>query len=183
MASVCFGLSGKTTEVLGAYLLPFAGIDELGGEAVVHLLPTLGVDVGFGLFPGGDEVYHFIDSTLVAEIQFVDECTATLHLMRPRYVVEPEEVLLGTSGQIVIQSAVWFGILQCGTTALGGAVEAYALFVSSMVIDGTPFERIAGDETVRLGAVVVVKLKYMMQADGHHVVHTGFATTEHHVEQ
>ena len=38
-------LSGKTTEVLGAYHLPFAGIDELGGEAVVYLLPTLGIDV------------------------------------------------------------------------------------------------------------------------------------------
>lgn len=83
-------LSGKTTEVLGAYHLPFTGIDELGGEAVVYLLPTLGIDVGLGLLPCGDEVYHFIDTTLIAEIQLVDKCAATLHLVVPRQVVEPQ---------------------------------------------------------------------------------------------
>ena len=85
MVSICFGLSGKTTEVLGAYLLPFAGID-----------------VGFGLLPGGDEVYHFVYTTLVAEVHLVDEGASALHLVGPGNVVEPKDELFGTGSQIIV---------------------------------------------------------------------------------
>ena len=183
MVSVCFHLSGEAAEVLGAHLLPFAGIDELGGESVVHLLPTLGVDVRLGLLPDGNEVYHFVDPALVAVLHLFHECAPTLHLVRPGHVVKPEEVLLGASGQLVVLGAIRLGVLQGGTTSTRGTVETYTLLVGLVILDGTPFERIAGDEPVGLGAIVVVELEDMVQADGHHVIHTGFATTEHHVEQ
>ena len=111
--------AGKTTEVFGAYLLPFAGIDELGGETVVHLLPTLGVDVGFGLLPDGDEVYHFVHATLIAEVHLVDEGAPALHLVVPRYVMEPEDKLFGAGLKRVVLGAVRLGILLGGTTAAG----------------------------------------------------------------
>ena len=82
--------------------MPFAGIDELGGKAVVHLLPTLGIDVRFGLLPGGNEVYHFVDTPLITEIHLFDKGAATLHLVIPRYVVEPKEILFRAGGQVII---------------------------------------------------------------------------------
>ena len=63
------------------------------------------------------------------------------------------------------------------------AVEAYRVVVGLVIVNRTPLDGVAGDEAVRLRTVVLVEGEDMVQADGHHVIDTGLAGSQHHAEK
>ena len=107
-------LSSKATEVFGAYHLPLTGIDQLRGEFVIYLLPALGINERLDLLPCADKIYNLIHTSLLAVFHFRYECTAAFHRVVPWQMVEPQQILLGACGGVVIQCAVGLWILQRG---------------------------------------------------------------------
>ena len=99
-------------------------------------------------------------------------------------MVEPQQVALRTSRQLLVFGLIRLAILRRGAAARGlSTVEANTERVGLMVVHGTPLQRVVGFESVRLGTVVVVELEDVVQAERHHVVDAGFARTQHEAEE
>ena len=77
-------------------------------------------------------------------------------------MVEPQQEVLRTRGQIVILASQVGTVLSYSISTLAGTVEAYALLVSLVVVNGTPLQGIALNEAVRLRTVVMIEFKDMM---------------------
>ena len=60
-----------------------------------------------------------------------------------------------------------------------GTIEAYAVFICLVVIDGAPLQRIISLEAVGLGSVVMVELEDVVQTQRHHVVYAGLMAFLH----
>ena len=150
-------------------------------QAFVDLKPALFVD----------EMAHFVtpvvlqrlrpdDTAVVVVLQRLPQRGAILHAVRPRHAVEPQQQFLGAGFYIVIGVRDVTLILAHGIGAgLGGAVEAYAVLRSLMIVYGTPLQGIVGLEAVGLRTVVVVELEDVVQTQRHHVVDAGFAAGFH----
>ena len=175
-------LFGIFPEVIEAYAPPFAGIVEMLLQAFVHLTIALFIHHRLQLMPCLNECLHLLHSAVVMILHLLPKGAAALHAIVPCHVVEPQQILIGTGGEVVILSAEGLAILADGIGALGRAVETYARTVCLMVIHGLPFLGEVGLVASRLRTVVVVCHKDMMQTEGHHVIHTCLMAAEHDVE-
>ena len=96
-------------------------------------------------------------------------------------MVEPQEVFFGTSVDVVVLFSQSFRILCNGIASFAAAVEAYPLFVGSVIVGRKPVRTGAGNAAPRFGAVMVSPCEDVVQAEGHHVVHHSLMAVEHHL--
>ena len=176
-------LLSESAEVVGADFLPLAGIVKLLVELGVDLAPTLIVDDGLGLLPDADEILYLSDTMGIAVLQFLPKRASAVEPARPGHVVKPEQEAFRAGIHVVVERAVRLAILCRGVAAQAAAVEADAVLVGLVVVDGTPLDGIAGLEPIGLRPVVVVELEDVVQAQRHHIVDTGFATAKHEALQ
>src|SRR6478735_5125865 len=132
------GALGELLEVEQAGVAPFAGVEFLAGEALLHVRETLGVDVVLERLPGALQRADLAHALLVAEAELVPERAAGLHLMIPRHMVEPEQQVLRAGIEVAPELLPLGRILGEGVGAGGGAIEAEALGVGFVIVDGSP---------------------------------------------
>ena len=176
-------LGGEAFEVGEANLAPLFGVLELMLETDVDLLPALGVDVGLGLVPNADEVLNLVDSTSVVILHLLVDCATTLETIAPGNAVEPQQITLGTGVDVVVYLTVWLAILSCGVRTSVCAVETDRVVIGLVIVNRAPLDRIAWDESIGLGTIVLVEGEDMMQTDWHHVVDASFAASQHDAEE
>jgi len=177
-------LLAERAEVGDAGVLPLAGVLQLFMELGIDLLPSLPVYAGLGLLPDGNELLYLADTALVVVFHLLHDGAPAAQTACPRHTVEPQQEILRAGVHILVQRAVRLTILARGPAAGGHrAVEADAVVVCLVVIDRAPLYGVAGDEPVRLRAVVVVELEDVVQAYRHHVVNTGLAGAEHQINK
>ena len=138
-------------------------------------MPALGIDVGLGLVPNADEVLDLFNSAGVAIIHLLIDCATALKTIGPRNTVEPQEITLGAGADIIINCAVRLAILSSGVRTSMCTVETDTVVIRLVIVNRTPLNRIAWDETSRVGTVVMVEGEDMVQADWHHIIDTGLA--------
>ena len=90
-------------------------------------------------------------------------------------MMEPEEIFLRAGLDVVVLAAIRLRILTYGICSLGCTVETDTLGISLVIIHRAPFQRIFGLETIRFWSIVMVEFEYVVQAEWHHVVDTGFS--------
>ena len=160
-------------------MAPLLGVLELVLEASIDFLPALVVDVGLGLVPNADEVLNLINTAVVMILHLLNDRAAALKTIAPRHAVEPQQITLGTGVDVVVYLTVWLAILSCGVRTGMCAVETDRVVIGLVIVNRAPLDRIAWDEAVRLGSVVLVEGEDVVQADWHHVVDASFARAEH----
>lgn len=95
-------------------------------------------------------------------------------------VVEPEKILFGARGQVVVEAAEGIGILCSGIAAGVTAVESDSYTIGIMIIGRHPVGPCTRNVAPRFGTVMVSPGKEVMQAQWHHVVNNRFTALEHH---
>jgi hypothetical protein len=75
-------------------------------EFRVNLLPALLVDVRTSVLPDADEVFHLVDTTIVAILHLLPEGATTQGAVVPGQVMEPEQITLRTGGRAIVEGAV-----------------------------------------------------------------------------
>ena len=153
----------KLSEILETGVAPLTGILLLVVQALVNLTPALFVDkVTHLVMPDVMMLFYGDNATVIVVLQRLPQGAAILHLIVPRHMVEPQQKILRTGRQVVVLASQVSTVLSYSIGTLAAAIEAYALLVSLVVVDGTPLQGIALDETVRFRTVVVVELKDVM---------------------
>ena len=152
-------------------------------EAGIDLLPALVVDVGLGLVPNADEVLNLINTAVVMILHLLNDSATALETIAPRHAVEPQQITLRTGVDVVVNLTVWLAILSCGVRTGVCAVETDRVVVGLVIVNRAPLDRIAWDETVGLGTVVLVESEDVVQADRHHIVDASFARAKHNAEE
>ena len=158
------------------------GILELMLQTGINLLPALGVDIGLGLIPNTNEIFHLIHTTRVMILHLLINRATALETIGPRHTVEPQQITLRTGVDVVVDRAVRLAILRCGIGTSMGAVETDAILVGLVIVDRTPLDRGMGLILAGTRTIVVVEGEDVVQTNGHHVVDTGFAASQHHAE-
>ena len=139
------------------------GVLHLMVQALVNLTPALFVNIVAHLVVPDIMVRLYReDATIIVELQRLPQGAAILHLIVPRHMVEPQQQILRTRIDIIINTREFLAILADGIRSLRRTLETHALLVGLMVINGAPLQRLALDETVGLRTVVVVELKDVM---------------------
>ena len=92
----------EASEIIQTDLLPLLGILQLVLQTGISLLPALLIDKGLGLVPDTDEILHFLHTTTIAVLHLLINGTTTLHTIVPGYAMEPQQVTLRTSIDIVV---------------------------------------------------------------------------------
>ena len=164
-------------------MAPLLGVLELMLEAGIDFLPALVVDVGLGLVPNADDILNLVDSTSVVILHLLIYCATTLETICPGNAVEPQQITLGTGVDVIVYLTVWLAILSCGVRTGMCAVETDRVVIGLVIVNRAPLDRIAWDESIGLGTIVLVEGEDMMQTDWHHVIDAGFARAEHNAEE
>ena len=159
------------------------GVLELVLEASIDFLPALVVDVGLGLVPNADAILNLINTAVVMILHLLNDRAAALKTIAPRHAVEPQQITLGTGVDVIVNLTIWLAILSCSVRTGMCAVETDRVVVGLVIVNRAPLDRIAWDEAVRLGSVVLVESEDVVQADWHHVVDASFARAEHNAEE
>ena len=161
---------------------PLAGVLLLVAQALGDGAEALLIDVGAHLLPSVHIAVHLLHAAVIVHLQTLPERLSVGHDERPGQMVEPQQILFGAGLHIVKHFLIRTAILLRGTrAAVGAAVEADALLVGLVIPHGLPLVREVGLVALGLRTVVVVALEDMVQAQWHHVVHTGLAAAFHHI--
>ena len=94
--------------------------------------------------------------------------------------MEPEKVFLRAGGRIIVLAAERFTILAYCVSATAGTVEADALAVCLVVVNGFPLVREVWLVAVGFRTIVMVAFEDVMKAKGHHIVHACLTAFCHH---
>ena len=158
--------------------MPPPGIARLTFEAPQHGLIAFCVKVRLHVLPYLDELLCLTGSLLVVVAERLPEGVPIGHEVVPGDVVEPEEEVLGTGVEVVVERTERFGVLLrvAGTTA--AAVEANTLLVSTMVVAGQPVLTGTLRSVPGFGTVVMATGKDVVQAQRHHVASHRLARVE-----
>ena len=148
---------GKGLKIMQTYPAPFSGIVELNRKKAVYVLPPCGVYIGFHLLPGLLPAVDRSNTFVVMDAKLLPQGCAVFKFIVPCYVVEPEQILRGTSQQIVIKTAIRFTILTCGVCAFGRTLEPKPDAVCLMVIYRAPFNGIFCFVAIRFRTIVMIK--------------------------
>ena len=113
LSSLFWLMIGKGTEILQADISPFAGILQLVIHPGLHFVPALHIilEIGFHVIPDQAETLHVADTTVVFLLHLLPECETAAHLIIPRHMMEPEQILLGASLQVIIYLIQRFTVL------------------------------------------------------------------------
>ncbi len=115
------------------------------------LLVALGIDERRQSLPRSFHLANRIDATRVSIHQLIPKDAAGLGAIVPRHVVEPQQELLGHALQIAELRGHRRRVLSDGIAARLGAIEANALRVGAMVVNGRPVRaRAAFDPRARV---------------------------------
>lgn len=96
-------------------------------------------------------------------------------------MMEPQEILIRTSTDVIVKAAERIGILGCSIATRMTAIETYPLFVCFMIVRRHPVGACTGHVAPRFRAVMVSPCKEVMQPEWHHIVYHGLAAFHHHL--
>ena len=126
-------------------------------KPLLNLLPPLFINQRLGILPNADEILHFTDTTVITVCHFLKDSLAALQTVTPRHTVEPQQITLRTSVDIVIHATVRLTIQCRSIRTRMRTVKTDTIFIRLVIICRTPLQRHIGIKPVRLWSIVLIK--------------------------